>query len=236
MNSDNGYSYSLTGAVPSAARQDSARTFMNRVYAWMAGGLALTGAVAWGVASNEALFSAIAPYFRVLMLVQLAVVFAFVFLQTRVSGAVAAAMFLTYAALTGVTFSVLFYVFSLGSIAGVFAITAGSFLALSVFATVTKKDLSGWASFLFIGLFGIVIASIVNLFLHSGMMGFVISCAAVLVFGGLTAYDTQKLRQMHAASGYSSSATLPISGALTLYLDFINLFLALLRLFGNRRN
>ena len=89
---------------------------------------------------------------------------------------------------------------------------------------------------LWAGIFGIVIASIVNLFLHSGMMGFVISCAAVLVFGGLTAYDTQKLRQMHAASGYSSSAALPISGALTLYLDFINLFLALLRLFGNRRN
>jgi len=209
---------------------------MNRVYAWMAGGLFLTGAVAWGVASNETLFAAIAPYFRILALVQLAVVFAFVFLQRRVSGAVAAAMYLAYAALTGVTFSVLFYVFSLGSIAGVFAITATSFLSLSVFATVTKRDLSGWATFLFIGLIGIVIAGIVNIFLGSGLMGFVIACASVLVFAGLTAYDTQKLRQIHAASGYSNSATLPISGALTLYLDFINLFLALLRLFGNRRN
>lgn len=236
MNFDNGYSYSLTGTGPQAAQQDSARTFMNRVYAWMAGGLFLTGAVAWGVASNEALFSTIAPYFRVLALVQLGVVFAFSFLQRRVSGAAAAAMYLAYAGLTGVTFSVLFYIFSLGSIAGVFAITASSFLALSVFATVTKRDLSGWSTFLFIGLFGVVIAGIVNLFLHSGLMAFVIACASVLVFAGLTAYDTQKLRQLHAASGYSSSATLPISGALTLYLDFINLFLSLLQLFGRRRN
>lgn len=236
MNYDNGYSYSLTGAVPAAARQDSARTFMNRVYAWMAGGLAITGAVAWGVASNEAIFRALAPFMLVIGLVQLGVVVAFSALARRASAATAAAMYVAYAALTGVTFSVLFYVYSLGSIAGVFAITAGSFLALSVFATVTKKDLSGWRSFLFIGLVGIVIASIVNLFLHSGVMGFAISCAAVLVFGGLTAYDTQKLRQLHAASGYSSSAALPISGALTLYLDFINLFVALLRLFGNRRD
>jgi FtsH-binding integral membrane protein len=229
-------SYSLTGAVPPGALQDSTRTFMNRVYAWMAGGLFLTGGVAWAVASNETLFSTLAPYFRILAFAQLGVVLAFVFLQQRVSGAVAAAMFLAYAALTGVTFSVLFYVYSLGSIAGVFAITASSFLALSIFATVTKRDLSGWATFLFIGLIGIVIAGIVNLFVHSGVMGFVIACASVLVFAGLTAYDTQKLRQIHAASGYSNSATLPISGALTLYLDFINLFLALLRLFGNRRN
>ncbi len=235
MSNDPGYSYSLTGAVSQAAPPDSARAFMTRVYAWMAGGLFLTGAVAWFVANNETVFMAVAPYFRALLLVELGVVIAFSFLQHRVSGATAAAMFIGYAALNGVTFSVIFLVYELSSIGSVFAITGGSFLALSVFGTVTKKDLSAWASFLFIGLIGVVIASVVNLFMQSDMLMFVTSCAAVLVFAGLTAYHTQKLRRNHAASGYSSQMSFAISGALTLYLDFINLFLRLLMLFGRRR-
>jgi hypothetical protein len=106
---------------------------------------------------------------------------------------------------------------------------------MSVYGTVTKKDLTSWGSFLFMGLIGVVIAGLINIFLRNDMMGFVISCVSVVVFTGLTAYDTQKLRQMHATTGFSSAMSVSIIGALTLYLDFINLFLALLRLFGRRR-
>ncbi len=236
-NQDPGYSYSLTGAVPpaAAAHQDTARTFMTRVYAWMAGGLFLTGSIAWVVSSSQALLDIFMPLFMPLLIAELVVVFAFSFMQSKVSGPVAAAMFLLYAALNGITFSVIFLAYELASVGMVFAITAGSFVGLSIFGTVTKKDLTAWRSFLMIGLFGIIIASVVNYFLHSGMMTFVISCAAVLVFAGLTAYDTQKLRALHASSGFSSQMSFSISGALMLYLDFINLFLALLRLLGRRR-
>lgn len=109
------------------------------------------------------------------------------------------------------------------------------FGALSVYGTVTKKDLSAWATFLFMGLIGVLVAGVVNIFLQSNFLGFVMSCAAVVVFAGLTAYDTQKLREMHASSGYASAGSLAINGALVLYLDFINLFLNILRLFGSRR-
>ena len=116
------------------------------------------------------------------------------------------------------------------------AITGGTFFALSLYGTITKKDLSSWGTFLFMGLIGIIIAGLVNLFVQSAAVSFIASCAAVLVFAGLTAYDTQKLRQMHyQLAGQSSTGTLAVSGALTLYLDFINLFLAILRLTGSRR-
>jgi FtsH-binding integral membrane protein len=123
----------------------------------------------------------------------------------------------------------------LGSIGQAFALTAGVFGAMSLYGTITKKNLSAWGTFLFMGLVGIIIASVVNLFMSSDMMSFVIACASVVVFSGLTAYDTQKLREMHATTGYSSAATVSVVGALMLYLDFINLFLALLRLMGRRR-
>jgi len=223
------------GDANSVLAEESARVFMQRVYWWMSVGLGVTGVTSWLVASNQALFAALAPNFTLIMLGGLGLVVAFSFLSNRVSGPVAAAMFLAYALTNGLVFSVLFYVYELGSIASAFFITAGGFAAMSVYGTVTKKDLSGWAPFLFIGLFGIIIAGIVNIFLQSDMLGFVKSAAAVVIFAGLTAYDTQKLRQFHANSGYSSAASLAVSGALTLYLDFINLFLALLRLFGRRR-
>ena len=121
------------------------------------------------------------------------------------------------------------------TLAEAFAISAGTFGAMSLYGTVTKKDLSGWGSFLMMGLVGIIIAGIVNIFVQSDMLGFVKSCAAVLIFAGLTAYDTQKLRQFHAQSGFSSAMSLSISGALMLYLDFVNLFLNILRLLGRRR-
>ena len=118
--------------------------------------------------------------------------------------------------------------------ASAFFVTAGSFAGLSVFATVTKRDLSGWFTFLFMGLIGVVIASVVQVFWPNPMLNFITACAGVVVFAGLTAYDTQKLRNFAAQGG--GVAALSIVGALTLYLDFINLFLSLLRLFGSRRN
>lgn len=229
------YSYSPTGTASSVLAQESARVFMNRVYGWMAFGLFLTGAISWTVASSETLTNAVLPFFMPLLILELVVVFAFSFLQSKVSGPVAAALFIAYAALNGLTFSVVFLAYELGSVGVVFGITAGTFAAMSIFATVTKKDLSGWGSFLFMGLIGVLIASVVNMFLRSPMVTFIASCAGVLVFAGLTAYDTQKLRKHHANSGYSSAMSLAISGALMLYLDFINLFLMLLRLLGRRR-
>jgi FtsH-binding integral membrane protein len=215
--------------------QERSNTFMQRVYWWMFVGLGLTGAIAWGVGSNVALATALLPFYWPLVIVQLVVVMALSFLASRVSGPMSAFLFLLYSALNGVTLSVIFLAFKLGSIALAFGVAAGAFAALSVFATVTKRDLSGMATFLFIGLFGIVIAGVVNLFVQSDALAFVKSCAAVLVFGGLTAYDTQKLRRFHAQTGYSGAMSLAINGALTLYLDFINLFLNLLWLLGGER-
>ncbi len=222
-------------SASAALASESSRVFMQRVYWWMTAGLLLTGGVAGYVASHQVIFSAIRPYLNVLMLGTIGLVFAFSFLAHRVSGPVAAAMFLGYSVANGLLFSVLFVVYQLGSIASAFTVTAGAFAAMSVYGTVTKKDLTSWGTFLFIGLIGILLAGVVNIFVQSPMMDFVRSSAAVLIFAGLTAYDTQKLRQLHASSGYSSAGALAVSGALTLYLDFINLFLNLLRLMGRRR-
>jgi len=230
-----GYSYSPTGSASAVLAEESARVFMQRVYMWMSAGLAITGGVAFVVASSQQLLSMVLPYFYPLLGFELLVVIAFSFMQKRASGSVAAVMFLLYALLNGLTFSVLFLIYELGSIASAFAITAGTFAAMSVYGTVTKKNLAGWGSFLLMGLIGIIIAGIVNIFLQSDMLAFVYSCAAVVIFAGLTAYDTQKLREHHATSGYSSAMSLSITGALILYLDFINLFIYILRLLGRRR-
>ncbi|MBI3184825.1 MAG: Bax inhibitor-1/YccA family protein [Myxococcales bacterium] len=208
---------------------------MARVYRWMFAGLGITAATSIVTVSSEALLASVLQLFYPLLIGELVLVLAFSFLAHRVSGAVAALMFLGYAFLTGLTFSVLFLAYELGSIGQAFAVTAGGFGALSFYGTVTKKDLSGWRTFLMMGLFGVVIAGAVQLFVRSPMLDFVWSFASVIVFAGLTAYDTQKLRQFHASSGYSSAASLAINGALILYLDFINLFLAILRLLGRRR-
>lgn len=215
--------------------QESQRAFMSRVYGWMFAGLSVTGLVALFTAASPQLMQTVFNVRWVLFIAQLGLVFALSGMATRLSGAVAGALFVAYSALTGLTFSVLFYIFTQGSIASAFLMTAGTFGAMSAFATFTKKNLSGWSTFLFMGLIGVVIASVVQIFVQSSALSFVTACASVVVFAGLTAYDTQKLREMHAASGYSSAATVSIVGALSLYLDFINLFLALLRLFGDRR-
>ncbi|QSQ27429.1 Bax inhibitor-1/YccA family protein [Pyxidicoccus parkwayensis] len=215
--------------------QESQRAFMSRVHGWMFGGLMLTGIMALATVSNASLMQAVLSWRLPLLLVQLGAVFALSFLAPRLSGPVAAVMFLGYSALTGMTLSIFFLVYTAGSIAQAFFLSAGVYGAMAIYGTVTKKDLSSWATFLFMGLVGIVLAGVVNLFLRSDGLSFVSACAAVLVFAGLTAYDNQKLREMHAGTGFSSAATVSIVGALVLYLDFINLFIAILRLLGKRR-
>jgi uncharacterized protein len=229
--------YRSMDAVTRRGATEVETRFMSAVYRWMTIGLFVTAAVAYGVASSRTALEIIYGNRMVLyglIIGELGLVFALSAMVHRLSAAAAGGMFLLYSALNGATLSAVLLVYTGGSVASAFAVTGGTFAAMSVYGTVTKKNLSSWGSFLFMGLIGIVIAAVVNIFIRSDMLGFVISCAAVVVFTGLTAYDTQKLRQV-AASGQGTHS-LAIVGALTLYLDFINLFLALLRLFGNRRD
>jgi len=222
----------VRGAVAVGSR------FMSAVYRWMAAGLVVTAGVAWLVAGSPAARQAIFGnrlVFWGLVVAQLGLVIVLSAAVNRLSAGVAGLLFVAYSALTGATLSSILLVYTGASVASAFAVTAGTFAAMSVFATVTKRDLSGWSTFLFMGLIGVVIAALVNMFLQSGMLQFVISCAAVVVFTGLTAYDTQKLRRLAAAPG-GLPAAMPVNGALMLYLDFINLFLSLLNLFGGRRD
>jgi len=213
-----------------AAVPDTA-AFMGKVYRWMAFGLGLTGLIAMVVAGNPEMLRVVAKAFLPIVIGELVLVLIFSAVVHRVSFAVGAAMFLVYCALNGVTFSLLFVIYTQSSIASAFFITGGTFAAMSVYGTVTRRDLSGWGSFLLMGLFGVVIAGVVNLFMRSDAMSFVISCASVVVFTGLTAWDTQKLKGM----AHAGDDRLALQGALTLYLDFVNLFLAVLRLLGRRR-
>jgi FtsH-binding integral membrane protein len=216
---------------------DVERRFMASVYRWMTLGLGLTALVAFSVATSESALSLILGnrlVFFGLILAELGLVIALSAAATRMSAATAGGLFLLYSALNGATLSVVLLVYTGASVALAFVSTAGTFAAMSVYATVTRKDLSSWGSFLFMGLIGVVIASVVNIFLKSSMVTFVVSCMSVVVFTGLTAYDTQKLRAFARAGG--GTGALAVNGALSLYLDFINLFLALLRLFGGRRD
>ncbi len=213
------------------------RSYMLRVYNYMTTGLALTGIVAWFVASTPALANAIigTPLFWVVALATIGMVF---FLSARIhkmSFATAQTMFWIYAGLNGLTFSVYLLAFTGESVARVFFITAGTFAAMSLYGYTTKRDLSGWGSFLFMGLIGVIIAAVVNIFVASSMLTFVISVVGVLVFTGLTAYDTQKIKEMYYELDSSEVAgKKAIMGALRLYLDFINLFVMLMMLLGNR--
>jgi FtsH-binding integral membrane protein len=216
---------------------DVERRFMSAVYRWMALGLVVTAGMAFWVASTPEVLQVVLGnrmVFWGLIIAQFGLVMALSAAVNKLSAGVAGALFLLYSALTGATLSVILLAYTGNSVASAFAVTAGTFLAMSIFATVTKRDLSGWSNFLFMGLIGVVIASVVNIFMKSSMMQFVISAAAVVVFTGLTAYDTQRLRRMAVAG--AGIAALPVNGALSLYLNFINLFLSILNLFGGRRN
>jgi FtsH-binding integral membrane protein len=205
---------------------------MRGVYGWMSAGLALTAFMSLFTASTPALMQAIfgnRMLFYVLLFAELGLVIGVTGAINRISASTATMLFLIYAALNGVTMATIFVVYTSTSIASTFLVTAGMFGTMSLYGYTTKKDLSSWGSFLFMGLVGIIIASLVNIFLHSAMIYWVMSVCGVLVFTGLTAYDTQKI--MQAGNRGTKGAIL---GALTLYLDFINMFLMLLRLFGDR--
>ncbi|KZK77395.1 Inner membrane protein YbhL [Pseudovibrio sp. W64] len=253
---NNSTRYGMAGSHANAAAFDAGlRAYMLRVYNYMAVGVAITGVLALltsmmatttdpsmaAAQMGNTLLTSLgvalygSPLKWVVMLAPLGFVF---FLSARInkmSASAAQMTFWAFAALMGVSLSSIFIVYTGNSIARVFFISAASFGALSLFGYTTKKDLSAWGSFLFMGLIGIIIASVVNLFLASSALQFAISVVGVLVFAGLTAYDTQQIKEMYAAVDDSEVAgKKAIMGALRLYLDFINLFMMLLSLFGNR--
>ncbi len=201
------------------------------VYGWMAAGLCVTAFVSVAVVSSPALFSMLFAnrgVFLGLFFVELGLVFAISGFAIRMGAAIAAPLFLLYSALNGVTLSGIFLIYTGQSISSAFFSTAGTFAVMSLYGLTTKRDLISLGSFCFMGLVGIVIASIVNFFLHSSMIQFVVSGIGLLVFIGLTAYDTQKLK--------GSRGSAAVAGALALYLDFVNMFLFILQLFGSRKD
>jgi FtsH-binding integral membrane protein len=260
---DNRYALGGTATQTGVAVDEGLRTYMLRVYNYMAAGIALTGVVAYviftysvtsdpALAANaggrivalhrgmyltplgQVLFNS--PVAYVVMLAPLAFVF---FLAWRISSMSASAAQLTFwvfAAVMGASLSSIFLRYTATSITQVFFVTAAAFGALSLYGYTTQKDLSGWGSFLIMGVFGIVIAGLVNLFLQSSALQFAISVIGVLVFAGLTAYDTQQIKDNYYSVMGDATATAKaaIMGALNLYLDFINMFVMMLQLFGNR--
>ena len=216
------------------------RAHMNKVYGLMSVGMLLTAAVAWGVGTNEALLSAIfaTPLKWVVMFAPLIMVFAFGALINRLSVAAAQLFFYAYASVMGLSISFIFAVYTGTSIAQTFLVTAIAFAGLSLYGYTTKRDLSGMGTFLMMGLIGLVVASIVNLFLGSGALAFAISVIGILIFAGLTAYDTQSIKNEYIEHAQHGDAEWlgksAIMGALRLYMDFINMFMFLLQFLGNR--
>ena len=228
--------YALESAI---ARE---RSILRNVYLWMSLGLALTGVVALGIASNPRLVIGLASNPLLFFGVILAELGLVMYLSARIhvmSAGAATIAFATYAALNGVSLSLVFLAYTGTSIASAFFITAGTFGAMSLYAITTKRDLSGIGNYLMMGLLGLIIASIVNIFLRSSGMEWMISVVGVLLFVGLTAYDTQIIKSWNQQASYTADESIfiriSIIGALKLYLDFINLFLFFLRLFGRNR-
>ena len=227
------------------------RAYMLKVYNYMATGVLLTGIVAlisFNISVVTDASGAIVSFTEfgntlffsgfkwLVMLAPLGIVFYMSFGINKMSSSKAQTVFWIFAALMGLSLSWILLVYTGKSVARVFFITSATFGAMSLYGYTTKKDLSGWGSFLFMGLIGIIIASLINIFMKSSMMYFVISILGVLIFVGLTAYDTQKIKNMYVESDSGELiGKKAVMGALTLYLDFINLFIMLLRLFGQRR-
>ncbi len=217
------------------------RAFIVQVYQWMTAGLAITGAVAWYMAGHPEMIRALAlnrALFFGLLLAELAAVFWLTGWVHRMSSSTASLVFLSYSALNGVTLSIIFLIYTRSSIADAFFVTAGTFGLMSAYGYTTKTDLTTVGNLCFMGLLGIILASFANFLIHSAPMDLIISYAGVLVFVGLTAYDTQKIKAMNvpADEGTDEETKDAISGALALYLDFINLFLDMLKITGKRRD
>ena len=229
------------GAVTaSRATVDVQTRVINQVYTWMTLGLALTATVGYYAAESQMLRNLIFSNGFVmigLIIAQLGIVVGLSAGINRLSGSAATGLFILYSALTGLTFSVIFMVYTYSSIASTFFVTSGTFAAMSVFGHTTKRDLTKLGSIAFMALIGIILASLVNMFMQNSMLELGISVIGVLLFTGLTAYDAQRIKEMAATvSDGESEAKVSVMGALSLYLNFINLFLMLLRFLGVSRN
>jgi len=225
-------------AIPQVGIDQGLRAYMLRVYNYMAGALAITGVVAYFTAASGLLAAIVGtPIYWIVVLAPLGFVLFLSFRIQNMSLGTAQATFWGYAAIMGLSMASLFLIYTGVSIAEVFFITAATFLSVSLYGYTTKRDLSGFGHFMFMGLIGIIIASVVNFFLKSPAIYFAVSIIGVLVFTGLTAWDTQRIKEMYWAGDSDVIAgKKAIMGALALYLDFINLFVMMMQLMGNRRS
>lgn len=225
-----------TRQIPSTVA--TTNTLVRSVYMWMCTALLLTGATASLVAGSETLINFILGskiVFYGLLIAELALVWVVSSKVTQLSLPTLSGLFMLYSVLTGMTFSIYFLVFTMESIASTFFITAGTFAVMSIYGYVTKSDLTKIGNLCFMALIGLIIASVVNIFLKSEMMYWIVTYVGVLIFIGLIAYDTQKIKALATADNNEFTQKLAICGALALYLDFINLFIMLLRIFGQRK-
>ena len=235
---------SARSALSTADQASVTVSFINRVYGWMSGGLAITGIIAYLIGTAPGMAEKLMAnpvLFYGAIIAEFALVIAISAGINKMSSAVASGCYVLYAALTGATLSIIFVVYSLESIATTFFVTSLTFGVMSVYGYVTKRDLTSIGNLCFMALIGLIIASIVNFFIGSSALYWGITYVGILIFVGLTAYDTQKIKEMSMALGNELSASETgkkhaILGALALYLDFVNLFLLLLRIFGGNRN
>jgi FtsH-binding integral membrane protein len=233
-------SYDRASGFPaSVASAERVTAFLRSVYGWMCAGLAITAIVAYTIAGSPALVGALVSnhlLFLGLFLAQLGLVFFLSARVDRLAPGTATLLFVAYSALTGVTLSVILLAYTGASIATTFVVAAGMFGALALYGTTTARSLAGVGQFLFMGLIGLVLASVVGMFWRNAGLEFLISVVGVIVFTGLTAWDAQRLKQMAASVSSAQLGSYAILGALSLYLNFINLFLFLLRFMGGRRD
>jgi FtsH-binding integral membrane protein len=225
-------------SASTAEMQMGERAFIRSVYRWMFAGLLLTAISSLWVTQSPAMQQLVIANrgaSLILMVVELGLVFFLSARITRMSPMTAAGAFLAFSLLNGLSLSAIFFVYTMSSITTAFFTAAGMFAAMSIYGTVTKRDLTSWGSFFFMGLVGIVLCSVVNIFIKSSALSMTVAFIGVFVFLGLTAYDTQKLRAMAVSAPPGLQQNFAVIGALMLYLDLINLFLMLLRLFGDRR-
>ena len=231
--------YDRSEVITSGSRDEAVvADFLRGVYGWMCGGLAITAATAWIVGNSPSIQTAIFTnrlLFWAIIIAQFGIVITLSARVNKLAASTASALFIAYSALTGVTLSFVLLLYTGESIASTFVICAGMFGALALYGTTTKRNLSGFGQFMFMGLIGLVIASLVGLFWQNDGLQFMISFIGVIVFAGLTVWDAQRLKGLAFATNTGGTSSVTIVGALALYLDFINLFLFLLRFLGGRR-
>jgi FtsH-binding integral membrane protein len=231
--------WNQTSIAPPEISDERVGAFLRSVYGWMCVGLLVTAGVAFAIASSPTFIETLLlnrVLIWVILLAQLGLVFYLSARVDKVAPTTAAGLFLIYSALVGVTSSVILLIYTAASVTSTFLIAASMFAVMAGFGTLTKRSLAGWGQFLFMGLIGLIVAMIVGFFWQNDALQFVISVVGVLVFTGLTAWDAQRLKQMAVALPDGRVGSYAVVGALSLYLDFINLFFMLLRLMGGRRN